>query len=100
MEDVPSPRTVETALISAGQRRVNIIWERTQQVIALSVVGVTLAVAAYRSIVQSGSGSDPATAGVAFVFLASVSNLVIGFYFGRTNHQRTGGVGSDEMNGR
>lgn len=28
-----------------------------------------------------------------YVFLASVANLVIGFYFGRTNHTRVGGVG-------
>jgi hypothetical protein len=31
----------------------------------------------------------------AIVFLFGVANLVTGFYFGRTNHQRSGGVGGD-----
>ena len=107
---LPTQRTIEKAKISEGQRRVNIIWERTQQLIALSVVEVALIVAAF--IVFRNVNCDPAlssdqcssvsaTAGVAFVFLASVANLVIGFYFGRTNHQKIGGPGGgDEVGGR
>lgn len=79
----------ETILRTAGQRRINLIWEDTQRVIALSVTWVALSVAAVLSIIGS---TDAQTA--AFVFLYGVANLVIGFYFGRTNHQRMGGVGN------
>jgi len=34
------------------------------------------------------------------VFLFGVANLVTGFYFGRTNHQRTGGIGPQNPDGR
>ena len=70
-----------------GQRATSIIWERTQQVIAVAVCAVALAVAGILAL----RSDDPA----AFVFLSSVANLVIGFYFGRTNHQRVGGVEGD-----
>jgi hypothetical protein len=37
------------------------------------------------------------TASVAgMLFLTGIANLVIGFYFGRTNHERVGGVGHGE----
>lgn len=76
-----------------GQREINRIWERTQQTIALLVVVSTLVVAAFKAIFDALS--DPSrgiAAGPAFLFLVGASNLVIGFYFGRTNHTRTGGV--------
>lgn len=83
-------------LQTEAQRKTSDMWERTQKNIALSVVWATLFVAVVKSleavIVQS---SDPTEAGVAFVFLASVANLVIGFYFGRTNHQKVGGPGGE-----
>lgn len=87
-------RTEAEVLRTADQRRISGIWERTQQIIALSVVEITLLVAATKAIeplFRDDNGTDATTAGVAFVFLASVSNLVIGFYFGRTNHTRVGG---------
>lgn len=95
-----SARVSADILRTDDQRRISGIWERTQQLIALSVVEVTLIVAALKSIEASNSGQPSTEAGVAFVFLASVSNLVIGFYFGRTNHQRVGGIGADEVEGR
>lgn len=75
-------------LRTEDQRRISGIWERTQQVIALSVVLTSLFVSAYLAIQPGGNSS--------YVFLASVANLVIGFYFGRTNHQRVGGAGPFE----
>ena len=46
------------------------------------------------AILAIREGSDATAQKVAaFVFLTGVANLVIGFYFGRTNHQRTGGIG-------
>ncbi len=78
----------EVALRSAGQRRINVIWEYTQAFIAGMVVTTVLLVSAYQTI----SGAE-AIKIAAFGFLIGVANLVIGFYFGRTNHQRVGGIG-------
>ncbi len=89
----------EVDRVSHGQRRINLLWERTQAIIALSVVEVSLAVGAVMILRDAGGLTGPGTTAgspgsLAFVFLASVANLVIGFYFGRTNHQRIGGVGA------
>jgi hypothetical protein len=81
------------------QQRISGIWERTQQVIALSVVEITLVVVTVIVVaptIRQLSGGEvapglAAAASTGVVFLASVANLVIGFYFGRTNHQRVGG---------
>jgi hypothetical protein len=80
----------QTALISYGQRRVNLIWEVTQASIAIAVSLVTLGVAAVlvlRGDTSTGYG----------LLLSNAFFLVIGFYFGRTNHQKTGGVGPSEI---
>jgi len=69
--------TVEEDKHSSGQRMVNLLWEGTQAVIALAVTGATL----YASLVSIESTA-----------LNNTFFLVVGFYFGRTNHQRVGGV--------
>lgn len=87
-------------LVSHGQRRINLIWERTQAIIALSVVEVSLLVGVFMVVRDSATGAVPeagSAASLAFVFLASVANLVIGFYFGRTNHERIGGVSPSDI---
>ncbi len=71
---------------SLGQRRINVIWEVTQAAIALSVIWGALGSAIWITI------KDPANRLMAFLFLSNVVSIVIGFYFGRTNHQRVGGV--------
>lgn len=68
----------ETARRAVGQRRVNILWELTQATIAIGVAAGTIYAALW-------SIESP--------LLANAFFLVIGFYFGRTNHQREGGVG-------
>lgn len=75
----------ETAYHSAGQRRVNLIWETTQALIASSVTLATL----WASVSLALRG-DQGTA--AFLLLSNAFFLVIGFYFGRTNHEKTGGI--------
>ena len=80
-------RHSEKARQTAGQRRINILWELTQAIIAIAVTLATLYVSAKLTI--DGS-SDMA----AFLLLSNAFFLVIGFYFGRTNHTRTGGVDS------
>lgn len=76
---------LEAAHTSLGQRRVNLIWEFTQATIA---VGVTIATLwASTALTLRGDAGE-----AAFLLLSNSFFLVIGFYFGRTNHQRIGGV--------
>jgi len=77
---------------SLGQRRVNLIWELTQAAIAGVVTVTTLFVSANLAL-----RAQPDVA--AALLLSNAFFLVIGFYFGRTNHQRTGGIG-DNVTGR
>lgn len=101
--------TEEDERVSAGQRNVNLIWENTQTKIALSVVfSVMAALALVVVIVMMILGtqwqhlSETKTAVLVAVLtgslssLTSMGSLVIGFYFGRTNHQRIGGVGPSD----
>lgn len=87
-----------------GQRRINIVWEFTQSLIAGFVVMAVLYVST-RMVVAALDGTASqhqiANANLAFGFLIGIANLVIGFYFGRTNHNRVGGIGSkSETEGR
>ena len=76
----------EQSLTSQGQRRINILWEVTQSIIATIVTCSTVYVASRLASANTGNES-------AFLLLSNGFFLVIGFYFGRTNHQRIGGVG-------
>lgn len=77
--------TAAEDLVVAGQRRINLIWEVTQSVVALLVTASTLYVSCRLAIAdQAGSG--------AFLLLSNVFFLVLGTYFQRTNHQKIGGV--------
>jgi hypothetical protein len=104
-----SSKIDETALRTAGQRHVNLLWETTQMRIALTVIVVMMAanvfVIGVVGVVLGVYWNDLAPAALAVLVtvlagslgsLSSHSSLVIGFYFGRTNHQRVGGVGGDE----
>ena len=84
-EQAARGRATERITVASGQRRVNLMWEVTQAIIAISVVEAVLFVGVQNAL------NDPA--GAAFVLLSGLANLVIGFYFGRTNHTRTGGTG-------
>lgn len=66
---------------TAGQRRINIVWELTQAFVALSIVGANIAVVFATSVTRDTT------------ILENSLFLIIGFYFGRTNHLRPGGVG-------
>jgi steroid 5-alpha reductase family enzyme len=72
------------------QRWIDATWEISQALIALAVTFVTLGVAALM-IQRAGTNSDSAVA-----ILSNAFFLVIGFYFGRTNHKRTGGTGRED----
>lgn len=81
----PPTTTAEENRHTAGQRRVNLTWEFTQAIIAIGVSGATLYVAAQLALKDTGETA-------AFLLLSNAFFLVVGFYFGRTNHQRVGGV--------
>lgn len=85
LDATPATTTREQDRHSFGQRRINLVWEGTQAVIALSVTSATLYVAANLAM-----RDDKQTA--AFLLLSNAFFLVVGFYFGRTNHQKVGGV--------
>ncbi len=79
----PATTTFQEDLTTAGQRRVNLIWERTQAVIALCVVFATMGASLYGMVKDL---QIPTLMAVAF-------GTVVGFYFSRTNHAAIGGVG-------
>jgi hypothetical protein len=70
--------TIQEDITTAGQRRVNLIWEYTQAAIAVLVTMALIYIAVEK--IDSPEIRD------AFF-------LIIGFYFSRTNHQAIGGVG-------
>jgi len=78
--------TAQEDLTTAGQRRINLIWEYTQAFIAIVVIlanMVTGVLFAFRGMLDTAYP----------LVLSSSLFLVIGFYFSRTNHQAIGGVG-------
>jgi len=91
----PPSTTEEQDRVTAGQRAVNLLWETTQRDIARWVIGAALLVAGILAIGGRYLGSTELQLAGA-VFLFGVANLVTGFYFGRTNHQRQGGIGGNQ----
>lgn len=75
--------TAAKVLLTEGQRRVNLIWEGSQAAIALMVVITTCAGVIAVRLFGVNSGSFPPE-------WWTIVGLVIGFYFGRTNHSRAG----------
>jgi hypothetical protein len=80
-------RQDQTALMTQGQRKVNLIWEYTQAIIAIAVVLSNLTVGVHIGLYGKSGDEVPA-------MLTNSLFLVIGFYFSRTNHAAIGGVGS------
>jgi hypothetical protein len=82
------------ALTTGGQRRINLLWERTQATIAIAVVFVVLGVVASLILVPIFRGDPLAETGVTgLVLLSTLATNVTTVYFTRTNHTKTGGVG-------
>lgn len=71
--------TVQEDVTKAGQRRINLIWEFTQALIAVSITWACI----YISIKKIESD-----------VLTNAFFLIVSMYFVRTNHSLTGGVGS------
>lgn len=75
---LPPNTTEQEDIVTAGQRRINIIWEVTQALIAITVTAALI----YVSVNRIDSEE-----------LKNAFFLIIGFYFSRTNHTTVGGVG-------
>lgn len=84
-----SPTTThQEDLTTLGQRKVNLIWEYTQALVAVSITCAVI----YAELTKIDS-----------ITIRSAFFLIIGFYFSRTNHSAIGGVGkkpSQEYQGR
>lgn len=91
---VPSPEpslaprtTAQEDLTTAGQRKINLIWEYTQAAIALVVVMSTMGAGLYATFHPNSINTQvPTIMSVAF-------GTVVGFYFSRSNHAAIGGIG-------
>jgi hypothetical protein len=80
------------ALRTAGQRRINLIWEVTQAAVAI-LVTLTTMVVVVAMIFQEGAATEKADKGLQV--LSAAFFLIIGFYFSRTNHTKTGGISGE-----
>lgn len=76
---LPPTTTAAEDVTTAGQRRINLIWEITQAVIAIAITGAII----YNSI--NAIQSD---------VLTNAFFLIVSMYFVRTNHTLVGGVGA------
>lgn len=79
---------------SLGQRRINFIWEATQAFIAGSVVSTTLWVNGSVALAKEPATIANQAASSALMQLNVMAALVTGFYFGRTNHEKSSGGNS------
>lgn len=84
----PPTTTSEQDLRTASQRRVNLIWEYSQAGIAIMVVSANVVYAFVQTPIP-GAAQLAAASGQSGL-LSNAFFLVIGFYFGRTNHARIG----------
>jgi hypothetical protein len=79
--------TAQEDMTTAGQRKINLIWEVTQSVIAVGVVFSAMAVGVH---IGFNGGKDDSLPTI----LSTGFGMIVGFYFARTNHAAIGGVGS------
>ncbi len=84
---LPPTTTVQQDMVTASQRKINLIWEWTQAIISIMVVLANMIVATVQGLTR---GTD----WMSFpVILSSSLFLIVGFYFSRTNHSAVGGIG-------
>lgn len=81
-KSVPPTTTIQQDLVVAGQRKINLIWELTQGLVATSITLAIIYCAINKIVSQE---------------LTNAFFLIIGFYFSRTNHSQIGGIGEKVM---
>lgn len=75
------PQQQESDRGSAGQRRVNLLWESTQATMTVLIVAANVAAVFLDTVSKEAQ-----------LTLTNAMFVVLGFYYGRTNHQKIGGV--------
>ena len=70
--------TVQQDITTAGQRKINLIWEYTQACIAVIITAAMVFCATTRLVNEQ---------------ISNAFFLIVGFYFSRTNHAAIGGTG-------
>jgi hypothetical protein len=92
---LPARTTFQEDLTYAGQRNINVIWETTQGKIALYVILGTMVIDGLAVLISIATGHEMSAAvALALGFVNSLATGVVSFYFSRTNHTQTGGVGA------
>jgi hypothetical protein len=86
---LPPTTTAQQDITHEGQRKINLIWEVTQAIIAIVVVLCNMAMFMMVGYQVSLGKTVSMPEG-----LTSAMFLIIGFYFSRTNHSAIGGVGN------
>lgn len=90
-QELQATRLAEAeALAVQRKQKINLIWERTQAVLAIASIMGALLISGYIAITN-----EPDNRVASFLFLTNIANLVAGFYFGRTNHARPTGENKD-----
>lgn len=89
-QEIKATRESEAEQLAVERHQnINMIWEKTQQFVAILCVMASVISSLYLIF----EGKDP-LAERGYQFLTNVGLLVIGFYFGRTNHTRPTGENS------
>lgn len=96
--------THQEDLTTAGQRTINLIWEHTQSKIALFVIIAGMLVNCISVLIMLIFKHEITVVQVALIslclqFVNLTCGIVIGFYFGRTNHTAIGGIGKKPAQG-
>lgn len=86
IKNLPPTTTEAEDTVTAGQRRINLIWEITQSFLAVTIV-IGNVIAALFNVFNDKTIEVP-------VILSSSLFMVLGFYLARTNHQAIGSTGS------
>lgn len=71
----------EQALKTEGQRKINLVWEITQAVIAIMITAAVIYIATTTGKLE---------------IIGNAFTLIIALYYVRTNHTKTGGISSIE----
>jgi hypothetical protein len=77
-QPLPPTTTIQQDMTTAGQRRVNLIWEYTQAIIAI-IITLAIIFCAVEKIQNE--------------VLTNAFFLIVSMYFVRTNHSIIGGIG-------
>ena len=98
---VPPTTTAQQDATLSSQRRINLIWEITQAIIAIGITAANIyanlrppVVGSFITLsLESGGQLVLPTSSASTTVLTSAFFLIVGFYFSRTNHAAIGGIG-------